>query len=134
MNLSSEHDEQSALITWARYNSGRWPELAFMFAIPNGAKLPYVKSSSGKRYSPQAMKLKAEGLLPGVADLMLPCARGGFHGLFIELKHGTNTLSDVQQQFLEAMLSFGYLAVACWEYDQAVEVITDYMEGIYERK
>lgn len=125
----TEHAEQVAIFQWARMCAGRYPELAFMFAIPNGAKLPYMKNSNGQRYSPQAIKLLSEGLLPGVSDIFLPAARGGWHGLFIELKHGTNTLSDKQQAFAEAMLSFGYLAVAAWEADQAIETIENYLEG-----
>lgn len=125
----TEHAEQTIVFQWARMSAGRYPELAFMFAIPNGAKLPYMKNSNGQRYSPQAIKLLDEGLLPGVSDIFLCAARGGWHGLFIELKHGTNTLSDKQQAFAEAMLSFGYLAVACWEADQAIVTIENYLEG-----
>jgi len=125
--------EQVIIFQWARMCSGRYPELAFMFAIPNGAKLPYVKNSNGHRYSPQAIKLLAEGLLPGASDIFLPAARGGWNGLFLELKHGKNTLSDKQQAFSEAMLSFGYLALACWEADQAIATIEDYLEGRYKR-
>ncbi len=126
---SSEHAEQAAVITWARYNVTKWPALEWLFAVPNGAKLPYVKRKDGQRFSPQALKLLSEGMLPGVSDLFLPAASGRWHGLFIELKHGKNTLSDEQERFIEAMLAAGYLAMACWEADQAIEAITNYLEG-----
>jgi hypothetical protein len=126
--ISNEHAEQVALVQWARLAAGRWPELAFMFSIPNGAKLPFITTARGKRFSPQAMILLAEGLLPGVADLMIPCARGQYHGLFLEMKYGSNTLSDVQQAFGEAVSGFGYLYAVCWGADEAIKMIEDYME------
>ena len=63
----SEHQEQKALIQWARLNQQRFPELDLLFAIPNG----------GLRNIRVARKLKSEGVKPGVSDLFLPVARKG---------------------------------------------------------
>jgi len=130
-NRSNEHEEQAAVVQWARFRAGAWPELAWLFAIPNGAYLgrtTEVRQGRVVQVCRQAAKLKAEGLLPGVADLFLPAARGRFHGLFIEMKHGDNTLTDEQQAFLEAMLGQGYLAMACWGAGQAIEEIERYLQ------
>ena len=54
----SEHDEQVLIFKWARLSEGRWPELALLFAIPNG----------GHRHKAVAAKLKAEGVRAGVPD------------------------------------------------------------------
>lgn len=126
---SSEHKEQAAVMEWCRLHSGLWPELDFAFAIPNGAKLPFRKNRDGSRYSLEAIKLKQEGLLPGVSDIFIPAARGGFNGMFLEMKYGKNTVSDVQQVFIDAMKKYGYYAVPAWGYEQAVEIIKDYMLG-----
>lgn len=115
----SEHDEQCAVIAWARLNETQYPELALLFAVPNGL-----------RTSPrQAVKAKQEGLKRGVPDLCLPVARGGWHGLFIELKHGRNRPSDAQVEWLDALTKQGYLAVACWEFEEATETIAEYLKG-----
>jgi hypothetical protein len=130
----AEHDEQAAVINWAQFLTGQYPELGLLFAIPNGAKLPYfeARSRSGKKYrwSPEAEKLKAEGLKPGVPDLFLPVARKGYNGLFIELKYGRNKPSEQQVAYLDALSAQGYLAVVCWGAEEAIETITEYLGAL----
>jgi hypothetical protein len=124
---SSEHAEQCAIIEWARLMSNQHPVLDLLFAVPNGAKLPYSKNKAGQRYSPQAQKLKAEGMRAGVPDMVLPAARRGYHGLFIELKYGSNKPSEAQEAMLNALTEQGYLAVVCWGARDAIETIEDYL-------
>lgn len=123
----SEHEHQCALIEWAHIERARWPEIAYLFAVPNGAKLPYRRTKSGKRYSREAVWLKKEGLLPGVSDLVLPAARGIYHGAYIELKAGNNKPTDSQKDFILAMRNFGYAGVVLWGWVMASEFITNYM-------
>ena len=113
----SEHDEQVALFEWAEWAEGRHPELALMYAIPNG----------GHRHKAVAGRMKAEGVKAGVPDICLPVARGGYHGLYIELKHGRNKATHEQRQWIEALLSAGYFAVVAHEFDGAREVIERYL-------
>ena len=114
---SSEHDEQVALFEWAALHQGRYPELGLLFAIPNG----------GKRDKLVAMQLQREGVKPGVPDLCLPVPSAGWHGLFIELKWGRNTTTDKQNEWLERLTEQGYLAVVCYGWQEAVDVIKDYL-------
>jgi hypothetical protein len=115
---SSEHDEQVALFAWAALHAGRCPELALMFAIPNG----------GKRDPVTAVRLRDEGVKPGVPDVCLPVARQGWHGLFIELKYGRNKTTDKQNEWLDRLMEQGYLAVVVWGWNEAVAVIEAYLE------
>lgn len=114
---SSEHDEQVALFQWAALHAGRYPELGLLFAIPNG----------GKRDKLVAIQLQREGVKPGVPDLCLPVPSAGWHGLFIELKWGRNTTTDKQNEWLERLTEQGYLAVVCYGWQEAVDVIMDYL-------
>ena len=114
-----EHDHQKALFQWASHI----PELEWMFAIPNGAVLAGDK---GKR-ARQMNSLKATGLKPGVWDIFLPVAKHGYHGLFIEMKAGKNTLSDKQEDFGNNVHRAGYLTHTCYDWLEAKRVITDYM-------
>lgn len=123
----SEHTEQAALFSWAELASGRYPELGLMFAIPNGAKLPYKKDKRGRRYSPEAMKLKKEGLRSGVPDVCLPVARQGFHGLFVEMKIKGNRPSDAQKEYIAQLNMQGYAVVVAYGWDAAREAIEDYL-------
>lgn len=125
---STEHDEQVALFQWAFLETFTHPELAWLFAVPNGAKLPY-KGSGKSRFSPEAKRLKDEGMKSGVPDIVLPIARGKYHGLWIELKVGDNTASDNQLLWLDYLNSAGYCAALAWGWEQARDTILAYLEG-----
>lgn len=120
-----EHDEQAALFVWERQSRARFPDLEWMFAIPNG----------GHRNLLVARKMKAEGVKPGVLDIFLPVARKGFHGLFLEMKAersrpvrgGKGGLSDLQCEWIAAMRSRGYSAQVAYGKDEAIKIITDYL-------
>lgn len=114
-----EHREQVALFRWAQLQRKAHPELALMFAIPNG----------GKRSISVAAKLKAEGVKAGVPDICLPVARCGYHGLFIELKAGDNNATDNQQRWLDDLTAQGYCAVCLTGWDAARNWIQLYLSG-----
>ena len=114
---SSEHDEQVALFKWAAHMALRHPELDLLFAVPNG----------GKRDKIIALQMQREGVKPGVPDVCLPVPRQGWHGLFIELKYGRNTPTEYQLSWLERLIEQGYLAVVCYGWEEAVDVIKDYL-------
>lgn len=117
--VAHEGNEQEALFAWALYAAGAMPELGLMFHVPNG----------GSRNRIEAAKLKRQGVRAGVPDICLPVARGGFHGLFVELKYGRNKATDRQTAWLDALRSQGYLAAECVGWDTAREVITKYLKG-----
>ena len=124
----SEHNDQAAVFAWAALQEGRRPDLKLLYAIPNGAKLPWRRNQKGQRYSSEAMKLKAEGLRSGVPDTCLPVARKGFHGLYIEMKHGRNKPSDNQAWWMDQLTQQGYLAVACWGPQEAIDTLCEYLD------
>jgi hypothetical protein len=130
---SSEYNEQVALFQYLRMSTGVHPEYEFVFAVPNGAKLSYRRSKSGNRYSPEAIKLLKSGLTPGVSDIVIPCMRGGYGAMFLELKYGKNTVSPEQQAFIEAMIRFGYFAIVAWGADEAIRIIETYMNGAIKK-
>ena len=113
----SEHSEQCALITWSILARPQYPELEWLFAVPNG----------GHRHAVTAMKLKNEGVKPGVFDLFLPTPRGGYHGLFIEMKFGKNELTDNQIEFKHFIFSQNYCNGVFWEWTKARDFIIDYL-------
>lgn len=133
---SSEHLEQVAVIQWRNLMVGAHPELRWLMAIPNGAKLPYrrtVRSGKVISVSPERSKLIAEGLLPGASDLFLPVHKTIYHGLWIEMKYGTNTTTPEQDAFLSGMIGNSYAVAVCWCAEEAIKVISDYL-GIEQWK
>lgn len=118
--IASEHQEQVSLFQWAEVMQGTYPVLRWMYAVPNG----------GKRNKITAAALKREGVRPGMLDIVVPCARGGFHGLYIEMKRTKGgTVSKEQKEWLEYLLEAGYLAVVCKGWEEAKEVIERYLNG-----
>lgn len=114
----TEHQHQVNLFQWANMQSVKHPELKLMFAVPNAAK----------RNLNTAMYMKAEGLASGVPDIFLPCARGAYHGLFIELKRAKGShISKTQKTYLDALNQQGYKAVVCYGFDDAKTMIEDYL-------
>lgn len=115
----TEHQHQVNLFQWAKAQSGKYPELKLMFAVPNAAK----------RNLNTAMYMKSEGLASGVPDIFLPCARGAYHGLFIELKRDKlSAVSKTQNTYLEGLIKQGYKAVVCYGFEDAKTVIEDYLQ------
>ena len=115
----SEAVEQEALVRWAAWEAKRTPELRLLFHVPNG----------GRRDKREAARLKAQGVKPGVPDLFLPVPRGGYHGLWIELKAAGGRPSANQCEWIGDLNEQGYRAVICYGWDAAREEIGGYLKS-----
>lgn len=114
-----ESQEQQALFRWAAMMEGKYPELKLMYHVPN----------EGVRSKANGARLKAEGMKAGVPDVCLPCARCGYHGLYIELKAGSNKPTRSQEEWIADLNGQGYYAVVCWGWESAQKVIMMYLTG-----
>lgn len=118
--IPTESNEQQTLFDWAKRHEGKWPELALLYHIPN----------EGKRNLKTGARMKAEGLRSGVPDICLPVARGGYHGLYIELKRRRNSrVTQDQLKWVDRLAQEGYVAAVCRGCDEAISLIEGYMEG-----
>jgi hypothetical protein len=104
-----ERPHQVALIKWVKTIQDAYPVLKLLYAVPNG----------GDRNIRVARKLKAEGVLAGVADLCLPAARRGYHGLYLEMKSEEGVANEEQKEFLRGVSGEGYCAVIAQGVDEA---------------
>ena len=116
--MMSEHTEQVKIFQWAAHRLGVYPELESMYAIPN----------ANKRTKFQGQWLVDEGLKSGTPDICLPCARGGYHSLYVELKHGRNKTTDNQKKRIKMLNDQGNLAIVCYEFEGARDAIVEYLE------
>lgn len=115
-----EEIEQEHVFLWASMEERAYPELAMLYAIPNG----------GKRAIKTAVALKKQGVKRGVPDMCLPVPRGGFNGLYIELKRVKGgTVSDEQREWIAALNKQGYKAIICHGAEEAIEQIRGYLNG-----
>lgn len=111
----SEHALQVAIILECNHRAHEDARWGMIFAIPNG----------GHRSKAVAGKLKAEGVRAGVPDLLVPVARHGYHGAFIELKVGRNKPTENQNLWAGLLKDQGYKVSVFW--NDAKEVI-DWIE------
>jgi hypothetical protein len=127
----SEHDEQAAVFDYLFLKIGEHPEIhPLFFAVPNGAHL----AGDSRRRAQQASKLKAEGVVPGVADTVFLCGRGGYLGMTLEMKtearrkDADGGMSDSQKEFLRAAKMEGYNACVAYGAEDAVQIIGAYLQ------
>ena len=116
--IPSEHQSQSAVISWWALNCGRHGLPRFsLFAIPNG----------GARDAITGSKLKQEGVRAGIPDLMLAVRRDNSAGLFIEMKKPRNYASAEQKEVIEYLHGAGYVCEICYTVDSAISAIEYYL-------
>lgn len=119
-----ESSLQQTCVRWARY---QYPILrTLLFAVPNG----YKTSAT------QARIAKAEGLVAGVADLILarPSDDGQYAVLFIEMKTSKGRQSDYQKAFQSAVEEQGiYKYEVVRSFDEFQRLIFSWM-GQPQRK
>lgn len=115
----TEHQEQVSVIQWADALAAEVPELSMLHAIPNG----------GARHQAIGGKLKAEGVRRGVPDLCLPVPTSDWSGLYIEMKRRQGgRVRKTQRWWIEQLREQGYRVEVCRGSDEAIEVLTNYLE------
>lgn len=82
--------------------------------------------NEGKRSLSYAARMKRMGLRSGFPDLLVPLARGGYHGLFIEMKYGKNKTTKEQKEWLERLSAEGYACAVCYNAAEAIKIIESY--------
>lgn len=114
--LEAQHQER--VFALVEFWKGRFPDLAALFAIPNG----------GFRHKATAAALKRGGVRAGIPDLQLPVPRALFHGLWIELKRlREGQVSEAQAGWLTYLEAQGYRAIVCWGWRAAWEELCEYL-------
>lgn len=114
-NKQPESRLQESCVNWFRYQYRG----EVMFAIPNG----------GRRDAKEAAHMKRTGVLAGVPDLYLACAKNHYAGMFIEMKAGKNTETDRQVDVRKKLTAAGYRCVVCRSFDEFRSEVSSYMDG-----
>lgn len=119
-----EHNIQCACVRWFNLQYPQYRGL--LFACPNG----------GNRNLVTAAKLKAEGVVAGVADLILlvplvidvPKEIVIFHGFCIELKTKQGRQSPEQKEWQSKVEAHGYKYAVCRSLEEFIKQINDYLQ------
>lgn len=83
--------------------------------------------NGGKRGKREAHEFKKAGTKAGFPDLVLPIARQGFHGLYIEMKSLTGSVSAIQREYMQQLKDENYRVEVCKGAKSAIDVILDYL-------
>ncbi|MFJ3487749.1 VRR-NUC domain-containing protein [Pseudomonas sp. NPDC090202] len=99
--------------------------------LPHVFDLIYHVPNGGHRHKATAAKLKEQGVKAGVPDLVLPMARGGYFGLYVEFKAtppNDAAVSTSQHGYIQRLTEQGYLAIVCRGHFDAMENIRAYLK------
>lgn len=113
-----EHRLQQSCVRWFRL---QYPQLeGRLFAVPNG----------GRRDTATGAKLKAEGVVAGVADLILLKANRQYGALLIEMKTAKGRQSDSQRWWQSAVCKHDeYKYVVCRSLDEFIMEVREYLDN-----
>ena len=118
----TESQLQQNVIQWAAYSKHK-EILRFLHHSPNG----------GKRNPREAARFKAEGTKAGFPDLFLPVPVKGYHGLFIEMKAGSNKTTETQDEWIHFLKLQGHAVYVCYSDLEAIKILDDYLSGRMRR-
>jgi len=109
-----EAEEQIKLVVWLR-KENIWHQ-----ASPNARKRP----------SKQGDRLKQLGMSPGFPDVEIPVPRGGYHGLYIELKPlEGGRIQDNQLAWQAYLRSQGYCSEIIRGFEAARDFVIKYLSS-----
>lgn len=118
--IATETQHQIALFQW-------WRLAHRHYGLPE--KALYHTPNEGKRSYFTAAKLKAEGMRPGLPDIVLAVPRGGYGALYIELKTQKGRPSKDQLDYIDLLRSCGNVAMICRGWETAKAIIEAYLDG-----
>lgn len=122
----TEEAHQIALFAWANLQvfSGRYPELRWLHAIPNGERRDKVTAS----------RLRLAGVKSGVWDIFLPVSNNMWAGLYIEMKRPKSqgkpagVLSDKQKDFALHVEKYRYKTEVCYTWEDGRAALESYLD------
>jgi hypothetical protein len=127
-NELTEHQIQSAYFDILKLNEQYFPELKYIFAIPNG----------GKRTIGVAVKMKKEGVKKGVPDIFIPLTEKNNYmpssGLWIETKTEIGKQSPEQKDFMNFLMTQNYKYALCRNTESMVRITELYLNINFEIK
>lgn len=114
-----EHRIQCSCVRWFTLKYPQYQGL--LFAVPNG----------GRRDAVTGAKLKAEGVIAGVADLIFLKRNSRYCGLLIEMKKPKGKQSESQKEWERIINTLGeFKYVRCHSFDEFRHEVEDFLNNL----
>lgn len=129
MSMQESYLQQEA-VAWFRFQYPKYAQV--LIHVPNEGKrnTKMVRTKYGmKVVCSGGARLKAEGMVAGVADLLLLTPNNEYGSLAIEMKTPTGRLSDSQKEWREEFEKAGNKYVVCRSFEQFMCEVVDYMKN-----
>lgn len=108
----SEYSEQCKLVAWLKSQKIRH----------------HHSPNEGKRTTVSGYRLRMAGMSPGFPDITIPLPSGNYHGLYIEMKRKVGgKVTPQQQDWLNYLRGAGYFVEICRGFEEAKEVVLQYL-------
>lgn len=114
----NESKLQQTCVKWFNYQYIEFR--GCLFAVPNG----------GARDAVTGRILKMEGVVAGVADLILLVPNKHHHALLIEMKTEKGRQSPSQREWQKNIEQYNYKYVICRSLDDFIKTINDYLNDV----
>lgn len=131
VKIPTEHAEQVRFVNWFKIQHRKYAKA--IFSNPNGADISGHSTKGLSIATVKAIKMnkmKDEGFKPGVSDVQLTVSKGGYHGLWIEMKRANGTIKDVKPEQMDHILlmrELGHKAEWAAGADEAIQITKEYM-------
>ena len=117
-----------ALILISRMSEDRLQSEIIKYIKFQYPKARYCASAGGIRTNiSQGRKMKATGYVKGMPDLQIMEAKGGYFGLFLEIKTYKGRATKEQKEWIEDLNDRGYKAAIVKGLQEALETLDNYM-------
>lgn len=113
-----EYKTQIACVNWFASQYRKTYDAGLLIHIPN-ERLCTPK---------QGATLRAMGLRKGAADIALFVPRGGYHGLFVEMKRAGGRQRPEQKAWEQAVTMQGYMYRVCNSVESFMQAVNDYLK------
>ena len=117
----SETQIQIAFFHWVHFLSDLHEDITdLIYAVPNG----------GYRNPKEAIRLKLEGVKPGIPDVNIDIPSPRYHGMRIEFKRPDkrNNTSEAQKRKHSLLREAGYFVVICCSVEEAITSLASKVE------
>jgi hypothetical protein len=120
---SPEHEIQAGFFSWAEQlleeTPDEYPELAYLYAIPNG----------GGVHIATRLRLHREGLRAGVPDVHLPVPSPHHLSLYLEFKAPKGRISPEQREWHARLRLASHAVVVPRSTPEAIASVLAYLDG-----